>query len=346
MRIGLPAKLLPFGARAFCLESPVPFAAWNLGGDPFTARTASLLKPCPEPAKSNLAVSKLASFFLTGDDNSGRKVVQADGCLPAVDILPARAARPEGLHLALGEQCFVCLGNPHHRPPRTKSIAGAFFHGDSLTNVPIKGTIVPIMGTKGSSLSLGTALLGRVRLTLLSLLLSQPDRSFYVREIIRLADMGQGAVQRELARLHRVGLLTRSTRGRQTFYQANSSAPIFAELRALIRKITGAADLLRAALAPLSVSIEKAFIYGSVARGEELASSDIDLMVVGDVSFLDVVSAVSPLQEVLGREINPTVFPSEEYQQRLAVGDHFLTQVQAGDILFLIGGEDESRSLE
>ena len=158
-----------------------------------------------------------------------------------------------------------------------------------------------------------------------------------MREIIRLADMGQGAVQRELARLHRVGLLTRSTIGRQTFYQANSSAPIFAELRALIRKIAGAADLLRSGLAPLSASIERAFIYGSVARGEELASSDIDLMVVGSVSFLDVVSAVSSLQEVLGREINPTVFSSEEYHRRLAAGDHFLSQVQAGDQINVLG---------
>jgi len=197
-------------------------------------------------------------------------------------------------------------------------------------------------GTHSKSTSLGALLLGRTRLSILSLLLSQPSRRLYLREIARVTGAGQGAVQRELEKLTRAGILVKEREGNLSYYSANRSSPVFVELRGLVEKTAGIAGSLRAALLPLTDSIEHAFLYGSIARGEETAQSDIDLMVIGAVSFLAVVSAVSPLQESLGREINPTVFSSQEFRERLAQGDHFLSRVMQQDRVNLIGGNHET----
>jgi len=198
------------------------------------------------------------------------------------------------------------------------------------------------MGTLRIASLLGSLLLGKTRLSILSLLFSQPERRLYLRQIIRLAGAGQGAVQRELARLVRAGILIKTREGNLAYYQVNRAVPVFEELRGIVQKTAGIADLLRVALLPLSDSIQQAFLYGSTARGTEHAESDIDLMVIGDVSFFDVVSAVSPLQETLGREINPTVFTSDEFEKRLAARDHFLSQVMQDERADVIGGKRES----
>ena len=211
-----------------------------------------------------------------------------------------------------------------------------------MTHVLKKGTNVPIMGTNSAPSSLGSMLLGKTRLSVLSLLLSQPERKLYLRQILRETGAGQGAVQRELANLANAGILTKTREANLTYYQANRMSPVFSDLRGLVEKTAGIAGLLRTELRPLASMIERAFLYGSVARGEERAESDIDLMVIGDVSFFDVVAAVSSLQESLGREINPTVFTSAEFQQRLEQGDPFLRRVIDGDKVDLIGGDHES----
>jgi predicted nucleotidyltransferase len=190
--------------------------------------------------------------------------------------------------------------------------------------------------------SLGVLLLGRTRLSTLSLLLPQPDRRLYLREIVRMTGAGQGAVQRELEKLTRAGVLVKEREGNLTYYRANRSSPVFDELRGLVEKTAGISVAVRSALLPLADSIEHAFLYGSVARGDERGESDIDLMVVGDVSFMAVVAAVSPLQETLSREINPTVFTSQEFRERLDQGDHFLTRVMSEERVGLIGGEHGS----
>jgi len=211
-----------------------------------------------------------------------------------------------------------------------------------LIFVPNRGTNVPGMGTLRTASLLGSLLLGKTRLSILSLLFSQPERRLYLRQIIRLAGAGQGAVQRELARLVRAGILTRTREGNLAYYQVNRAVPVFEELRGIVQKTAGIPDLLRVALLPLSDSIQQAFLYGSTARGTERTESDIDLMVIGDVSFFDVVSAVSPLQKTLGREINPTVFTSDEFEKRLAARDHFLSQVMQDERVDVIGGKRES----
>jgi len=193
--------------------------------------------------------------------------------------------------------------------------------------------------------SLGALLLGRTRLAILALLLDDPGRKLYLRQIVRLTGAAQGGVQRELAFLVRAGILSKTREGNLAYFQANRTAPIFEELRGLVRKTAGIPELLRTALLPHAPSIRRAFVYGSVARGEERAASDVDLMVIGDVSFFDVVAAMSPLQEALGREINPTVFDSAEYAQRLGAKDPFLTRVEKQSRIDLIGGNDVARSV-
>lgn len=207
-----------------------------------------------------------------------------------------------------------------------------------MTSVPRKSTNVSMKGTCSVPSSLGALLLGKTRLSILSLLLPLPERKLYLREIVRLTGAGQGAVQRELHKLTLAGILIKTREGNLTYYSANRSSPVFNELRGLVEKTAGIAGALREALLPLTDSIEHAFLYGSLARGEELARSDVDLMVVGDVSFTGVVTAVSPLQESLGREVNPTVFSPAEFRQRVEDGDHFLKRVMSGERVDLIGG--------
>ncbi len=201
------------------------------------------------------------------------------------------------------------------------------------------GTIVPIMSAETGRLFGGT------RSALLALLFGHTDESFYVRQMARAIGGGHGALQRELKHLTEMGLLVRTTRGNQVLYQANPRSPIYSEVRSLIAKTVGVHDSIRSALATLADRIQISFVYGSVARQEERNNSDIDLMVLGDASFSEVVSALSPAQKVLGREINPTVFSVLEFRSKLRVGNHFLKNVVNGRKLFLIGTQRELAKL-
>ena len=174
---------------------------------------------------------------------------------------------------------------------------------------------------------------------MLALLLSHADESFYVRQIVKAAGIGQGTVQRELARLTEAGLLIREQQGNQVFFRANRDCPIFKELKALITKTTGATDVLRQAFLKLSGKILVAFIHGSVATGDERTGSDLDLIVIGEASFADVVAALHSAEDILGREINPTVYTHEEYRKKLASKQHFVTHLLKTPKVFLIGDD-------
>jgi predicted nucleotidyltransferase len=210
-----------------------------------------------------------------------------------------------------------------------------------LTAVINIGTIVPKMGTASPHAGLSAALFGQTRRALLALLYGHPDEAYYLREIARATDLGLGAVQRELKRLSAAGMISRSVRGQHVYYQANRKCALFPELKSLVMKTAGAGDVLRSALAPLAAKIRVAFIYGSVARGGERPGSDVDLLVVGEVSFGDVVSALSSAQRTLAKEVNPTVYPPTEFRAKLAAGHHFLTSVMRERKIFLIGDERE-----
>lgn len=193
------------------------------------------------------------------------------------------------------------------------------------------------------SQSIADALFPQVRQRLLAALYGHPHRSFYTNELVRMARSGIGAVQRELSSLAGCGLLVLSAKGNQKHYQANLEAPIFAELQAIVRKTFGVADVLRAALAPLAVGIEQAFIYGSVASGQAHGSSDVDLMIVADALGLEqVYAALTPIEESLGRRINPTLYTNAEFDKRVKARNPFLTKVLARPRLSLIGGDRES----
>ena len=159
----------------------------------------------------------------------------------------------------------------------------------------------------------------------------------YVREIIRRAEVGQGAVQRELGRLAAVGLIIREERGNQVYYRANTEAPIYSELRAIVLKTSGLGDVLGAALEPLSGEISLAFVYGSMASGTSTAASDIDLLVVGDVSDELLHTAVEAAERVLARPVNYSLMRMTEFEERSQAGDGFLARISAGPCIPVIG---------
>ncbi len=159
---------------------------------------------------------------------------------------------------------------------------------------------------------LANALFTTTQQNVLGLLYSQPNRSFYTKEIIRLTGMGVATIKRELDRMVAAGILSMTKIGNQHHYQAEPGCPLYHELISIIKKTVGVSDVIKSALAPLIKKINWAFIFGSVASNKETATSDIDLMLVGDVKFSDVVKALYPIQETLVREINPKIYSVEE----------------------------------
>jgi len=206
-------------------------------------------------------------------------------------------------------------------------------------------TIVPKMSTKRKNTGLASALFGKTRRVILSMLYSNTDEKFYLRQIIRAAGVGLGAVQREVKNLTDAGIILRSIQGRQAYYQANPECPLFTELKSLVVKTVGIGDILRSALSPLDNRIDLAFIYGSFARGEDKKGSDVDVMIVGDVTFNEIISAIQPAQNKLGREVNPTIYPPDEYKSKVEQNHHFLKSVLGEEKIFIIGDEHELKRL-
>lgn len=188
---------------------------------------------------------------------------------------------------------------------------------------------------------LADALFTTTQQRVLGLLFGQPDRSFFATELIGLAESGSGAVQRELTRLEAAGLLTTRRVGTQKHYQANPDSPIFVELTGIARKTVGLAEPLREALQPFAANIIAAFVYGSVAKRSDTASSDIDLMIISDaVTYPDVFMALAAATQRLGRSINPTLHTREELTQGLAVKNAFMVRVMAQPKVWVLGSED------
>ena len=188
---------------------------------------------------------------------------------------------------------------------------------------------------------LSDALFSTTQQRVLGVLYARPDRSYYTNEILRLTGMGVATIKRELDRMVAAGILTLRRQGNQHHYQANPECPIYAELISIVRKTFGIADVLARTLSPLSGRIDLAFVFGSVASGRESASSDIDLMLVGDISFTEAATVLHPAQEILSREINPKVYSHDEWQQLLKSKDAFIKEVLAKPRLDIIGKWDE-----
>ncbi|UOD51017.1 nucleotidyltransferase domain-containing protein [Orrella daihaiensis] len=205
------------------------------------------------------------------------------------------------------------------------------------------GIIKPNMGTKlaiPTPQSLSDALFPGTKQRVLGILYGQPDRSFYASELIKLANSGSGAVQRELATLTGSGLISMKQVGNQKHYQANANSPIFTELRAIIQKTVGLADPLRQALQAMSNEIAAAFVYGSVAKKTDTADSDIDLMVIADdLSYGALFTALEDARATLGRPVNPTILSRDEFHSRIAKHESFLTRVMDQPKIWILGEE-------
>ncbi|HET6598947.1 MAG TPA: helix-turn-helix domain-containing protein [Burkholderiaceae bacterium] len=180
---------------------------------------------------------------------------------------------------------------------------------------------------------------------MLAALLLHPDTALHVRELARLTGASPGSLHRELRALTALGLLTREEVGRQVHYRANRDSPVFDELAGLMRKTTGLADVLKAALAPLAERIVLAFIYGSIASGAERARSDVDVMVLGDAGFAELVRAAAPTQATLRREVNVTPMKPAAFAAKLRENDGFAVGVMNGAKIFLIGDEHDLAEL-
>lgn len=185
--------------------------------------------------------------------------------------------------------------------------------------------------------NLADALFPATRQKVLGLIFSQPKRSFLLSEMIKLADAGSGAVQREVERLAASGLVTVTQHGRQKSYQAKFYSPVYNELTTLINKLIGPAEKLRSRLEG-EQDVELAILFGSVARRKDTASSGIDVLLVSDTLTLEgVFSMLRPIEQELSRPVNPTLYTAEEFQSRLKNRHPFLTRLLAGEYSILKG---------
>jgi predicted nucleotidyltransferase len=196
-----------------------------------------------------------------------------------------------------------------------------------------------------SKLSIAEALFGKTQRAVLALLFGQPERAFYLREIVAAAGTGASQVQKELDNLTRAGLVVREPRGNQVWFRANPTSPVFAELKSLVAKTFGIADVVREALQPFSKKIIAAFIYGSIARGEHDAASDIDLLVVGDIAPSRLAPAQLELGRTLGRRVSLVLYDTAELGRHLASREHFVGTVMAQPKIWLYGSEEALKAL-
>ena len=183
------------------------------------------------------------------------------------------------------------------------------------------------------------------RRQLLASLLLRPDEQFHVRELGRMTGISAGSLHRELRAMAESGLLLREKIGNQVFYRADTHCTIYEELAAIFRKTMGMASLLHDALSKLAGKIQVAFVFGSMASGQQKAGSDIDVCVLGNVTLLEVVKALSSVQETLRREVNPVVMTAKKFAAQSVKKDRFVTRVLSEPKVFVMGGDDEFAKL-
>lgn len=192
--------------------------------------------------------------------------------------------------------------------------------------------------------SLPALLFPEYRRRVLGLLLLRPDEALHGREIARRTGLPAGTLTRELTKLAEAGLLKREKRGNQQVYSADTGSPVHSELASILRKTSGLADVLTEALTPAAHKLRLAFVFGSVARGQETDGSDVDVLLVGDIGFREAVELLHPSQVTLGREVNPKVFSRREFVDKAAT-EPFLVDVLAKPKIFLIGNAHDLEEL-
>ena len=192
---------------------------------------------------------------------------------------------------------------------------------------------------------LETILGSKLRVKVLGWLFTHPDERYFVRQLTSLVKEDSTNVSRELIRLEKTGVLVSTKEGKQKYYQANRKSPIYDELHGLILKTVGVADIIKKALEPRIADIKLALIFGSVAKRTENRFSDIDLLVVGNITFGEVVDLISTAEGTLNRESNPVVYTLSEFNKRLSENHYFISDILSGDKIFVVGDENELQSL-
>lgn len=185
------------------------------------------------------------------------------------------------------------------------------------------------------------ALFPKTRQAILSATFLEPGKSWYMRELARQLHVTASTLQRELDALVHHGILRQKREGKHVFFQAATDSPIFDELRGILLKTSGLADFVRKALAPFSGRIQWAFIYGSMARAEDHAASDVDLMIIGQIGLADISSSLRKIEQRLNRPVNPTIYTADELARKVKAKQHFVTEVLRSKKIFLLGDKSE-----
>lgn len=204
------------------------------------------------------------------------------------------------------------------------------------------GDIVSTIADTMSATGLGQVLFSRTRLEVLQQLCRPGNPELHLREIERRTGLDSRGLLRELHQLREAGILTSRRVGRQVMYAMNQSCPVYPELNMLLAKTVGLADVVRDALTPLAQQVELAYVYGSLATGEARAESDVDLMIVGQVSMRDLATPLRQAGERLGREVNATLFAPSAYRRELRVPDSFVARVHRGPRMILLGEDRDA----
>jgi uncharacterized protein len=189
------------------------------------------------------------------------------------------------------------------------------------------------------------ALVGPTRQAILAATFLRPEKAWYLSELATYLGTGSSSLQRDVDSLVRVGILEKRVDGRRSYIKANEGSPVFPEIRGLIEKTSGIVPSLQEAVVKLGKKIRCGFIYGSIARGEEGAGSDVDLMLIGDVSTLVMAPVLRRLEKAVGRQINPTIFTMDDFVKNIAQKNHFLLTVMRGKKIMLKGTEDELEAI-
>jgi len=198
------------------------------------------------------------------------------------------------------------------------------------------------MGRTPHVVSLSDALFSKVQQRVLALIFSHPERSFYTTEIVQQVRSGVGAVERELSRLERSGLVSAERIGNRKYFRANQATPVFEDLRGLIEKTAGLAEPIKKSLEPYANSIKSAFVYGSVAKGADTAHSDIDLMVIGDdLNYSDLYTAAQNVERKLRRKVHPLFLSPEDWHRRISDKGSVFSKINHSPKIFIIGSEKD-----
>jgi predicted nucleotidyltransferase len=192
---------------------------------------------------------------------------------------------------------------------------------------------------------IGDSLFTKTQQKVLALLYGNPQKSFYLKEILRKTGMGVATIKSELDSLLSSGILSMTKIGNQHHYQANTNCPIYSELVSIVKKTFGIADVIKNACAPIEKEIDLAFIYGSVAKGEETANSDIDLFVISNLALADLMKALTVVEKELGRKINPSIYTNKQVKSRIKQKNAFITRIMKQPKLWILGDENELKKL-